>query len=150
MTERRFYAFAAALPLVAPLAGAAVGGLGMHNERQAPGMATKVGVLLAFIGFYSTVPYLLFLLLSWRRLRRADAAGLRRIAWLTPLLIAIPFAPVFALTSGSGGGVSAFAMAAGIGAAWALVTGYFYVAVIEAARMLGMWSGLLKHGGKPG
>jgi hypothetical protein len=143
MTERRFYALAAALPLVAPLAGVTAVGLTAHNERPTPAIATEFGVVLVFVGLYSTVPYLLFLFVSWRRLRRADAGALRRAAWLAPLFIAIPFGPVFALTSGSGGGVRAFAVAAGIGAAWALVAGYSYVAVIEVARRLGMWSGLL-------
>ncbi len=136
---------AAALPLVVPFAAILVLAIGSHVGRQAPRAITGWALLFVIIGLYSTLPYLLFLLVARKWLVRADAATLRKIAWLAPILIAIPFAPVFALTAGSGGGVREFMNAMGIGAAWALVVGYLFVVVIEAVRALAIWSGSLNR-----
>jgi hypothetical protein len=110
------------------------------QSRVSPQVSGGVGglaTLLVFVGVYLLPPYLIFLLVVWTRFRHAAGSVLRRIALAAPLLIAIPFAPVFAFVEAPRE-FGSFITAMALGATWALCVGYIYVGAIEGVRAVGV------------
>jgi hypothetical protein len=141
MTQRRFYLIASLAPLAIPLCAAAFALPQLRGQPASVGVPVRVAFLVFLTGVYSTIPYLVFLIVGWFVLRSADPRAYRRIAWLAPIIIAIPFAPLFALTTGTGDGFVSFGRAVLVGGAWALAVGYVYVAILESIRAAGTRAG---------
>ena len=109
MTERRFYLLSLLLPVAVPLGAAVIALPELQSHQDSPSALVKTAFLVFLTGLYSTGPYVLFVLglLLWARFH--PKPRYRMIAWCTPLVIAIPFAPIFAAAGGSGGGPGTFA-----------------------------------------
>ncbi|HEX5437186.1 MAG TPA: hypothetical protein VFW98_08500, partial [Gemmatimonadaceae bacterium] len=97
MTTRQFYLRALAAPIAVPLLAAAGFALlwlaASHADPIAEFQWSGWLFGIAFIGAWSTIPYLLFVIgfVLWTRKPRSDRA-LRRVPWMAPVIIAVPFA----------------------------------------------------------
>ena len=132
-----FYRRASLAPFVATLAAVAVIAIGTLVTNTMPfGVLSGVLLGLAVAGIIGAVPYALFLIIVWKFFRPSGETAHRRLALAAPVLIAIPFALAGALYGLTLSGWRNFrSELLTIGAA-VLVTGYLYVAAIEAALAL--------------
>lgn len=144
MTTEQFYRRATVLPFVAA-AAAAIGMNTIAPGRDAVSSALfGTSALLVFASFYAIIPYALFLIAVWLFVRPKGESALRRTALLAPIVIAIPFAVVFA----SWGGIvspESFYDALIFAGLTSLALGYVYVLVIETALLVLKKSGVVHH-----
>jgi hypothetical protein len=136
MTVGSFYRKAAWLPVVVPVIAAALAAaLEMSGLPRVPPWTRVVDTLLfvAFSGVFSLLPYGIFVAIVMLSLQPSEEKGYRRITWLGPSMIALPFAIVCTLFLRQQGGwigmVRSFAM-------WgllALAVGYAYALLIDGA-----------------
>lgn len=137
MTVGSFYRRAAWLPVVVPVIAAALAAaLEMARPASVPPW-TRVVVdtllFVAFSGVFSLLPYGIFVAIVMLSLQPSEEKGYRRITWLGPSMIALPFAIVCTLFFRPQGGwigmVRSFAMWGQL----ALAVGYAYALLIEGA-----------------
>jgi hypothetical protein len=144
MTERRFYLYALLLPLLVPVGAAVVALPALQSSPSSVALPVKVAFFVFLTGVYSTIPYLLFAAAVVLRFRAARQPSYQRTMWLTPIIVAVPFAPLFAATVGSGGGPASFMRACLVGGGWTLLVGYGYVALVQLGRLAVIRAGWLR------
>ncbi len=136
-----FYRRAAFFPVAIPLLAALVAMMfnGAHVPPDGP-LYTFVDTLLfiAVAGVVGLIPYALYIGVVLSSIRPTSGQEMRRLSWLAPSMIALPFALAVALLmpmapGGLRGRVNSFYMFGLL----ALGVGYGYVLIVEIALTVG-------------
>ncbi|MDQ3698919.1 MAG: hypothetical protein M3373_13010 [Gemmatimonadota bacterium] len=156
MTVQEYYARALWLPVAVPAVAALLVLVGvLSGGRVAPAEGTALSevvlgwaALIVFVGAWSLVPYAVFALVVaiWIHRHRPRARNIRRVAWLAPLLIGIPFGVVlWTPLLGSGADFPGTMAAAAVYAVCAVVVGYAYLLPIELALLVAQRFGWVEN-----
>ena len=149
MTRIRFYRFALLVPLAVPAIAGAILGVAWLTASDAVLGSDAISIVLAvaYTGIFSTIPYAVFAIWAVRRLRRRALYPRRAtlIVWLAPVLIGVPFALLLAARSCLAGECSGAVVGSVFFGFYALLIGYAYVVLIEAARVIGQLAGWIRH-----
>lgn len=94
VTTLSFYRRVALLPVVVPLVALVPASLIVIRPGSGPGLRLALDILMFVVvaGLCSFVPYALFVALVVWWIRPTTPTQARRLSWLAPLYIALPFA----------------------------------------------------------
>jgi hypothetical protein len=147
LSLKQFYTRSLFLPFAVMLLGFLLFLIGFGLPSPQPrSTVAGVGGLLSLVGFYSVVPYCVFLILAWPLvLSRQSGPVLGRLSWLVPPIIAIGITMFLVVGALVQGGSSPFQR--GLLFVWAgvpLIVGYIYVVIIQLARVIATRAGWVR------